>query len=46
MEIHGQLNVSVMLWYKSVSLLLLKCVRTGNCSSAAGREKEIRNSSV
>lgn len=28
MEIHGQLNVRVMLWYKSVSLLLLKCVRT------------------
>lgn len=28
MEIHGQLNVRVMLWYKSVSLLLLKLVRT------------------
>lgn len=27
MEIRGQLNVRVMLWYKRVSLLLLKCVR-------------------
>lgn len=39
MEIHGQLNVRVMLWYKSVSLLLPKLVRTVTSSAARIKKK-------
>lgn len=48
MEIHGQLNVRVMLWYKSVSLLLLKLVRTVTIPllQAFKKKEEIKPSSV
>lgn len=43
MEIHGQLNVRVMLWYKSVSLLLLKLVRTVTLPLLQALKKKKRN---
>lgn len=44
MEIHGQLNVRVMLWYKSVSLLLPKLVRTVTSFAARiKKKKKIQN---
>lgn len=46
MEIHGQLNVRVMLWYKSVSLLLPKLVRTVTSSAARIKKKKFKTSSV